>query len=129
MKASAYDCTCELGDSSWYKHSNTVTVLKHCSSEVTLWEYETPRSYGLLGKSSSAMGSVTAHCDPPMEHEELDTIWNSAIKFVGRFQQQNGYVDPDSYNEDFARGSLKHSDYSDIGQAKVLAREYGDELN
>ncbi|MCF7940833.1 MAG: hypothetical protein K9M84_04425 [Spirochaetia bacterium] len=63
-----------------------------------------------------------------MEHEELDTIRNSAVKFVGRLQQQNGYVDPDPYNEDFARGSLKPSDYSDIGQAKVLAREYGDEL-
>lgn len=34
---------------------------------------------------------------------------------------------PDQYNaQEFM--SLKPSDYSDIGEAKVLAREYGDEL-
>lgn len=36
---------------------------------------------------------------------------------------------PSQYNDDFTgSGSLKPDDYSDIGQAKVLAREYGDEL-
>ena len=39
------------------------------------------------------------------------------------------YVSPNQYNNDFAcQGSLKPEDYSDIGQAKVLKREYGDEL-
>lgn len=86
------------------------------------------KRYGVCDRAYGIYMQEAAKCDPPMEHEELDTIWSSAVKFVGRLQQQNGYVDPDSYNEDFARGSLKPSDYSDIGQAKVLAREYGDEL-
>lgn len=30
------DWKCELGDGQWYKHSNEVTVLKHCSSGITL---------------------------------------------------------------------------------------------
>lgn len=43
--------------------------------------------------------------------------------------KQEGYVSPDQYNNDFGtRESLKPGDYSDIGQAKVLKREYGDEL-
>ena len=35
---------------------------------------------------------------------------------------------PDEYNADFESASLKPEDYSDIGQAKVLVREYGNEL-
>lgn len=41
---------------------------------------------------------------------------------------QEGYVPPDEYNVDFESASLKPEDYSDIGQAKVLVREYGNEL-
>lgn len=43
-------------------------------------------------------------------------------------QSQEGYVAPDDYNDDFAHESLKPSDYSDIGQAKMVPREYGDEF-
>ena len=43
-------------------------------------------------------------------------------------QGQEGYVAPDAYNDEFGRESLKPGDYSDIGQAKVLTREYGVEL-
>ena len=35
---------------------------------------------------------------------------------------------PEDYNDEFCRESLKPADYSDIGQAKVLAKEYGVEL-
>lgn len=37
-------------------------------------------------------------------------------------------MEPDKYNSDFRAGCLKPDDYSDIGQAKMLCREYGDEL-
>ena len=37
------------------------------------------------------------------------------------------YIPPDEYNTAEFQ-SLKPGDYSDIGEAKVLAREYGDEL-
>ena len=43
------------------------------------------------------------------------------------WSKQDGYVPPDQYNaQEFM--SLKPSDYSDIGEAKVLAREYGDSV-
>ena len=41
---------------------------------------------------------------------------------------QPGYVPPDKYNDEFAAGSLMPEDYSDIGQAKALVKEYGGEL-
>lgn len=64
-------------------------------------------------------------CDPPLDDSELQTIWNSAVKFGKKVAKQDGYIPPEKYNSGF---NLKPEDYSDIGQAKVLAREYGGEL-
>lgn len=33
-------------------------------------------------------------CTPPLEEQELMTIWHSAQKFYGRVQQQEGYIPP-----------------------------------
>lgn len=64
-------------------------------------------------------------CDPPLDDSELQTIWNSAVKFGKKVAKQDGYIPPEQYDSGF---DLKPEDYSDIGQAKVLAREYGGEL-
>lgn len=64
-------------------------------------------------------------CDPPLDDSELQTIWNSAVKFGKKVAKQDGYIPPERYDSGF---DLKPEDYSDIGQAKVLAREYGGEL-
>lgn len=64
-------------------------------------------------------------CNPPLEHKELMTIWHSAQKFYAKVQQQDGYIAPEQYNQGY---SLRPSDYSDIGQAKVLASTYKGEL-
>lgn len=64
-------------------------------------------------------------CNPPLDDSELQTIWNSAVKFGKKVAKQDGYIPPEKYNSGF---NLKPEDYSDIGQAKVLAREYGGEL-
>lgn len=64
-------------------------------------------------------------CDPPLDDSELQTIWNSAVKFGKKVAKQDGYIPPEQYDSGF---NLKPEDYSDIGQAKVLAREYSGEL-
>jgi len=72
-----------------------------------------------------------AKCDPPLEDEELDKIWHSAAKFAKKVSSAPGYVPPDKFKGGMPSGpagSLKPEDYSDIGQAKVLSGEYGDEL-
>jgi putative DNA primase/helicase len=84
------------------------------------------KRYGSTDKAHQIFQEEAKKCDPPMEDEELAAIWNSAIKFVRKVQSQDGYVPPDKYNLDFE--SLKPPDFSDIGQAKVLVREYGNEL-
>lgn len=84
------------------------------------------KRYGSTDKAHEIFLEEAKKCEPPMADEELTTIWNSAIKFAKKVQAQEGYIPPDDYNSDF--NSLKPSDFSDIGQAKVLAREYGNEL-
>ncbi|NLB17222.1 MAG: DNA primase, partial [Syntrophomonadaceae bacterium] len=84
------------------------------------------KRYGSTGKAHEIFLDEAKKCDPPMDDEELSAIWNSAIKFARKVQGQDGYVPPNEYNSDF--DSLRPSDFSDIGQAKVLTREYGNEL-
>lgn len=60
-------------------------------------------------------------CNPPLEDAELRTIWNSALKFGAKVSTQEGYIPPEQYNAGF---ELKPEDYSDVGQAVVLSREY-----
>jgi len=67
-----------------------------------------------------------AKCEPPLRMDELSVIWNSALGFFKKVQEEPDYIAPEEYaSEDF---SLKPGDYSDVGQAEVLAREYGDNL-
>lgn len=89
------------------------------------------KRYGECDKAHEVFLEQAAKCDPPLEDAELKTIWFSALKFFrNKVSNGSGYVPPDQYNNDFGDGpgSLKPEDYSDVGQAKVLSREYGDEL-
>lgn len=64
-------------------------------------------------------------CRPPLEQQELMTIWHSAQKFYAKVQQQKGYISPEVYNDDT---SYKPEDFSDVGQAEVLAKHFAGEL-
>lgn len=64
-------------------------------------------------------------CNPPLEQAELQTIWHSAQKFYAKVQQQDGYISPELYNDD---RSYKPDDFSDVGQAEVLAKHFSKEL-
>lgn len=87
------------------------------------------KRYGDSERAHSIFLEEANKCSPPLEAEELNKIWQSALRFGKKIAAQEGYVSPDQYNQDFSRGeSLRPSDYSDIGQAKVLLREYGNEL-
>lgn len=89
------------------------------------------KKYGECDKAHEVFLEQAEKCDPPLEDSELNTIWFSALKFFrNKVSKDSGYIPPDQYNNDFSdgAGSLKPEDYSDVGQAKVLSREYGDEL-
>ena len=62
-------------------------------------------------------------CNPPLPESELKVIWRSASKFGNKVSNQEGYIPPEQYNSDCR---LKPEDFSDVGQATVLATEYKD---
>ena len=87
------------------------------------------KRYGNTEKAYEAFLEYARKCDPPLDDEELSVIWKSAIRFfTKKVAKQDGYVAPEDYNQDFDENSLKPDDFSDIGEAKVLAREYAQEL-
>ena len=64
-------------------------------------------------------------CRPPLEDRELGQIWNSVRRFGEKVRGQEGYIPPEKYK---SGSPLKPADYSDIGQAKILALDCGSEL-
>ena len=64
-------------------------------------------------------------CSLPLDDAELAGIWASAVKFGAKVAAQEGYIPPEQYNQDFL---LMPEDFSDVGQAIVLSREYMDRL-
>ncbi len=85
------------------------------------------KKYGISEKAKDAFVMHAKRCDPPLDETELKTIWMSAVRFYKRtVMSEPGYIPPDEYNAEF--GSLKPDDYSDMGEARVLADEYRGEL-
>jgi P4 family phage/plasmid primase-like protien len=83
------------------------------------------KRFGNTDEAHKHFAEVAACCQPPLEQSELDSIWRSAQRFYGKVAAQEGYIPPEQYNQDL---QLKPSDYSDVGQATVLAREYDGKL-
>lgn len=80
------------------------------------------------GKGTDAYEMFIAQsqkCVPPLEENELATIWKSAEGFADKVSSEDGYIPPEIYNSDVL---LKPKDFSDVGQAEVLSREYASEL-
>lgn len=79
------------------------------------------KRYGAKKETYELFLEQAEKCNPPLPDEELKTIWNSAVNFGKKVKQQEGYIPPEQYNKDT---ELEPTDYSDVGQATVLAREY-----
>ena len=90
---------------------------------------KTLKRYGKTEKALKLYLKDAERCDPPLPTDELRNTWYSAVKFYERtIAQAPDYIPPEEYGRVPSALSLKPPDYSDIGQAKVLVREYADEL-
>ena len=76
------------------------------------------KRFGWNDDSHGRFLQEAAKCHPPLEEDELEKIWRSAARVAEWAERQPGYIPPEEFN---ASGSLKPDDYSDIGQAKVIA--------
>ncbi|MBO6182656.1 MAG: primase C-terminal domain-containing protein [Acidaminococcaceae bacterium] len=93
-------------------------TMSHFAGRIIKKLGDTPEAY-------EAFLEQAEKCNPPLSDEELNNIWKSAVKFGKKVSSQPGYIPPELFNAEF---SLKPEDYSDVGQARVLVREYGEEL-
>ena len=80
------------------------------------------KRFGPGEQAEQAYRERARQCRPPLEEAELSAIWKSALRFYERISAEEGYVKPEEYHEEPEPGSLKPEDFSDIGEAKVLAR-------
>ena len=83
------------------------------------------KRYGNTDEAHELFLKAAEKCNPPLSDSELSKIWSSAGKFGTKVSSQEGYIPPEVYNSDSV---LRPTDFSDVGQAVVLAREYGDRL-
>ena len=83
------------------------------------------KRYGDTEEAFRIFMEEAGKCRPPLGDEELGKIWASAQRFAKKVQNQAGYVPPEKYRPG---STLKPTDYSDIGQAKVVAMDCANEL-
>ena len=83
------------------------------------------KRYGKTDEAHTLFLKMAEKCNPPLSDTELDKIWCSATKFWEKVSGQEGYIAPEVYNSDCV---LRSEDFSDVGQAIVLAREYSGKL-
>ena len=79
------------------------------------------KRYGNTDEAYELFLKKSEKCNPPLEETELKLIWSSAVNFWRKVSSQEGYIPPEAYNSDVL---LKPDDFSDVGQAIILAREY-----
>ena len=86
------------------------------------------KRYGECDRAYQIFLEEAQKCETPLSDSELKSIWGSAVKFYRKkVSSSDGYVPPDAYGAN-SPGYLKPEDYSDIGEAKMLVKEYGNEL-
>lgn len=83
------------------------------------------KRYGATNEAYNKFMEQSLRCSPPLDEDELSKIWSSAQKFGDKVSNQEGYIDPEKYNLEL---NLMPYDFSDVGQAIVLAREYGNKI-
>lgn len=57
------------------------------------------KRYGNSKEAHEAFKEEADKCDPPLEKQELRTIWRSALRFYRSVKASPDYVKPDNYNQ------------------------------
>lgn len=81
--------------------------------------------YGNTAQARELFDRKAALCDPPLPDAELGLIWDSACKFAAKVAAQPDYVSPEVYR---VLSGLRPGDFSDVGQADLLAAEYANKI-
>ena len=77
------------------------------------------KRYGNTDEAKRIFVEKSKACDPPLSHDELRSIWRSAVQFGKKVSAQPDYIPPEQFNDPTPR---KPEDYSDVGQAYAFAK-------
>lgn len=80
--------------------------------------------YGIGGEAIDKIFSFAEHCEPPLEESELNAIIESAKGYAEEIIKSDSYIPPEVYNR--LKGEYEPDDYTDIGQAKVFEKVFGE---
>jgi len=114
-------------DADMANNGQRVTTIAEGSRNATMSRFA-GRVIKKFGDNETALNCFLEEaekCTPPLDQQELMTIWHSAQKFYAKVQMQDGYISPEVYNDDT---TYKPEDFSDVGQAEVLAKHFSGEL-
>ncbi|MBQ4430884.1 MAG: DNA primase, partial [Synergistaceae bacterium] len=116
-------------------HNEHLDVIPQGTRNSTLLSYaeKVLTKLGRCDEAKILFSEKSKHCKPPLTQEELSDIWRNAVRhYENEIATSNGYIQPEDFNaphaSDTQSPSLAPEDFSDIGQAKILAREYSDRL-
>ena len=56
--------------------------------------------YGLCNESLDKYREASTKCSPPLENDELNTIWKSALKYYKVIKSQKDYIPPEQFTND-----------------------------
>lgn len=84
------------------------------------------KKYGDTEKAAALFDERASHCNPLLDDWELESIWKSALSYFKKviaadpsYKTLDEYLDGNDY---------KPTDYSDVGQARVLQKYFSNEL-
>ena len=114
-------------DADMANNGQRVTTIAEGSRNATMSRFagRVIKKYGDNETAFNCFLEEAEKCTPPLDQQELMTIWHSAQKFYAKVQMQDGYISPEVYNDDT---TYKPEDFSDVGQAEVLAKHFSGEL-
>jgi len=84
------------------------------------------KKYGETDEAWEAFLEIASNCNPPLDSKELKGIWESALTFYrNKILKNPNYIPPDKYIDS---NSYIPADFTDVGQATVLAKYFSNEL-
>lgn len=105
---------------------NNTDIISEGQRNSTLHAYalKTLTRYGNTNCSYNKYIEESKKCSPLLDEKEVKSIWNSAVKYFDEvISKEKDYILPEQYNK-----SLKPTDFTDVGQARVFKREYGNRV-
>lgn len=94
------------------------TLCRFAAKVITRWGDKSDKAYQLYLEE-------TKKCRPPLNEQEIQFIWRDTVKFYReKISNSPDYVSPEIFSVQGSR--IKPSDFTDLGQAYVFYREYGD---